>query len=121
MPLPGGVLSARSWWRACAAALLAVQLTADGAAALPHPGDLWIAPAHFESHQTAQCVRMHDAAQCAQCQYHATRPLPAVQRRIRLVTRIGVRIGTLDSPRTIVARSRVSTAPPRAPPPSHLI
>jgi hypothetical protein len=115
------VLSARSWWRACAAALLLVQISADGAAALPHPGDLWIAPATLESHHGAQCVRMHDAAQCAQCQYHATRPLPAVQRRIQLATRIGVRIGTRERPRTIVARSRVSTAPPRAPPSSTLI
>lgn len=120
MPLPQGVLSARSWWRACAAALLCVQLTADAAAALPHPGDLRVAPATLESHHSAQCVRVHDAAQCAQCQYHATRPLPAVQHRIRLATRIGVRIGTLDRPQTIVARSRVSTAPPRAPPPNHL-
>jgi len=120
MSLPGGVLSARSWWRACAGALLFVKLSADAAAALPHPSDLWVAPATLESHHTAQCARVHDAAQCAQCQYHAMRPLPAVQGRIRLVTRIGVRRGTLDRPRTIVARSRVSTAPPRAPPPSNL-
>ncbi len=113
-------MTARSWWRACAAALLCVQLSADGAAALPHPGDLWVAPATLESHHGAQCVWMHDAAQCAQCQYHATRPLPAAQRRIRPVARIGLRIGTLDHPRTIVAGSLVSTAPPRAPPPSHL-
>lgn len=120
MSKPRGVLSVRSWWRACAGALLCVQLSAEAAAALPHPGDLWVAPATLESHHTAQCARVHDAAQCAQCQYHAMRPLPAVQRRIRLVTRIGVRSGILDRPRTIVARSRVSTAPPRAPPPSTL-
>ena len=120
MQLPQRVLSARSWWRACAAALLCVQLSADAAAALPHPSDLWVAPATLESHHSAQCVRVHDAAQCAQCQFHATRPLPASQHRIQLVTRIGVRIGTLDRPPTIVARSRVSSAPPRAPPPSHL-
>ena len=120
MPLPRGVLPARTWWRACAATLLLVQISADGAAALPHPSDFWTGPATLESHHTAQCVRVHDAAQCAQCQYHAMRPLPAVQSRIRLVTRIGVRSGALDRPRAIVARSRVSTAPPRAPPPSHL-
>ena len=121
MSLHGGVLSARSWWRACAAALLLVQISADGAAALPHPGDRSNAPTTLESHHTAQCVRMHDAARCAVCQYQATRPLPAVQGRIRLATRIGVHRGTLDRPRTVVARSRVSTAPPRAPPPSHLV
>jgi len=121
MPVKRGVLSARSWWRACAAALLLVQISADGAAALPHPGDLWVAPATLESHHSAQCVRIHDAAQCAQCQYHATRPLPAAQRRIRPATRSGVRIGALDPPQTIIARARVSTAPPRAPPASTLI
>jgi len=120
MSLPGGVLSIGSWWRACAGALLCVQLSADAAAALPHPSEIWVAPATLESHHTAQCARVHDAAQCAQCQYHATRPLPAVQRRIRLATRSGVRIGSLDRSQTIVAPSRVSTAPPRAPPPSHL-
>lgn len=120
MSLATGVLSARSWWRACAGALLCVQLSADAAAALPHPSDFWVAPSTLESHHSAQCARVHDAAQCAQCQFHATRPLPAVQGRIRLAVRIGVRIGTLDRPQTIVARSRVSTAPPRAPPPSHL-
>ena len=114
-----GVLCARSWWRACSGALLCVQLSADAAAALPHPSDFWVAPATLESHHSAQCARVHDAAQCAQCQFHATRPLPAVQGRIRLAVRIGP-IGTLDRPQTIVARSRVSTAPPRAPPPSHL-
>ena len=108
MSPPRGVLSARSWWRACAGALLCVQLSADAAAALPHPSEIWVAPATLESHHTAQCARVHDAAQCAQCQYHAMRPLPAVQRRIRLATRIGVRIGTLDRPQTIVAPSRVS-------------
>ena len=119
MPLHRGVLSARAWWRGCATLLLLVQVTADGAAALPHPADLRIAPATLESHHGVQCVRVHDAAQCAQCQYHATRPLPAEQRRIRLVTRIGHRIGTLNAHETVVARSRVSTTPPRAPPPSH--
>lgn len=116
-----GILTARSWWRICAGMLLCVQLSADAAAALPHPSDLWAARASLESHHSAQCARVHDAAQCAQCQFHATRPLPAVQRRLPLATSRGVRIGRIDRPQVVRARSRVSTAPPRAPPPSHLI
>jgi len=116
MPLPRGVLSARSWWRACAGALLYVQLSADAAAALPHPSDLWVAPATLESHHTAQCARVHDAAQCAQCQYHATRPLPAVRRRLPLTATAALRIGNERRSQFAYRRPRDRATPPRAPP-----
>jgi len=116
MLLPRGVLSARAWWRACAAFLLLVQISADGAAALPHPGDVWTGPATLESHHTAQCVRVHDAAQCAQCQYHATRPLPAVRRRLPLTSFAALRIGSRRRPQFTYQRPRDRAVPPRAPP-----
>jgi len=102
--------------RACAAIFLVLQVTADTAAALPHQDDLPFAASTLESHHGVQCVRLHDAALCALCQYHATRPLPASQRRLPLATDIGLRVGDrghLDAPRP---QSRVRASPPRAPP-----
>ena len=116
MPLPRGVLPARTWWRACAATLLLVQISADGAAALPHPSDLWTGPATLESHHTAQCVRMHDAARCAVCQYQATRSLPALERHVGLTANDGLPLGNWGRPQSIDRRPR-NRATPRAPPP----
>jgi hypothetical protein len=103
-------------WRACAAFFVVLQLTADTAAALPHQDDLPFAVSTLESHHGAQCVRLHDAALCALCQYHATRPLPASQRRLPLATDVGLRVGDRGRPHAPRPQSRGRASPPRAPP-----
>jgi len=103
-------------WRACAAILLALQATADTAAALPDHDVQPIVPSALESHHGAQCVRVHDAALCALCQYHATRPLPASQRRLPLATDVGLLVGDRGRPHAPRPQSRDRASPPRAPP-----
>jgi len=102
--------------RACAAIFLVLQVTADTAAALPHQDDLPFAASTLESHHSAQCVRLHDAALCALCQYHAARPLTASQRRLPLATEVGLRIGDRGRPHAPRPQSRDRSSPPRAPP-----
>jgi hypothetical protein len=103
------------WARGLAALLLALQALAGGAVALAHAADTQRGPVALESGHNAQCVTLHDAARCAQCQYQATRTLPAVTRRAPF---------TVD-PHQCTSRHPVSpapsrphlrTAPPRAPP-----
>jgi len=104
------------WARGMAAVLLALQALAGGAVALAHAADSLRGPIALESGHTAQCVTLHDAARCAQCQYHATRTLPAVTRREPFTgdphrLSAGCRYAGLPA-----ARPHLRTAPPRAPP-----
>ena len=105
-------------WRACAAILLVLQATADTAAALPDQDAQQVAPSALESHHGAQCVRVHDAALCALCQYHATRPLPTSQRRLPLASAVGHLVGDRGRPHAPRPQSRDRASPPRAPPQS---
>ena len=105
-----------AWGQIVAAMLLVLQASADTAAALPHPEDLDRAPTTLEAHHTAQCIPVHDPAQCAQCQYHATRSLPAPQRRIRFATEEGRRIVGRGQPQPPNSHSRQRAISPRAPP-----
>lgn len=104
------------WARGMAAVLLALQAVTGGAVSLAHTADSQRGPIAVESGHTAQCVTLHDAARCAQCQYHATRTLPAVTRREPFTTdphrlSIGCRSAGLPA-----VRPHLRTAPPRAPP-----
>lgn len=104
--------------RGIAALLLALQAAAGGAVALAHASDSTGGPATFESHHTAQCVTVHDAARCAQCQYQATRVLPAARRRVPLAVGATRYQPSRDRARLAPARPRPRAAPPRAPPQS---
>jgi hypothetical protein len=104
------------WARGMAALLLTLQALTSGAVALAHAADSQRGPVALESGHSAQCVTLHDAARCAQCQYQATRTLPAVIRRAPF---------TIDPHRQSIsshhagppaARPHLRTAPPRAPP-----
>jgi hypothetical protein len=114
----------RRWWtamvhggaRGIAALLLVLQAAAGGAVALAHASDSTGGPATFESHHTAKCVTLHDAARCAQCQYDATRPLPAAKRRSPLPSGDVRPLPARDLARRSRTRLRLGTAPPRAPP-----
>jgi hypothetical protein len=70
--------------RGIATLLFVLQAGAGGAVALAHANDSLAGPATLESHHSAQCVTVHDAARCAQCQYAATRPSPAAKGRMPL-------------------------------------
>jgi hypothetical protein len=109
-----GVLPAGA--RGIAALLLVLQAAGSGAVALVHATDSGGGPAHFESHHTAQCITLHDAARCAQCQYDATRPLPAAKRRGPLPRASARRLPARNRPRRSPTRFRLRAAPPRAPP-----
>jgi hypothetical protein len=104
--------------RGIAALLLVLQAAAGGAVALAHASDSTGGPATFESHHTAKCVTVHDAARCAQCQYQATRVLPAARRRLPLATGATRYEPSRDRARLAPARPRLRAAPPRAPPQS---
>ncbi|MGH7613531.1 MAG: hypothetical protein ACREMW_05730 [Gemmatimonadales bacterium] len=104
------------WARGMAVLLLALQALAGGAVALAHAVDVQRGPVAVESGHSAQCGTLHDAARCAQCQYHATRTLPAVMRRARFTAdphRLSTCCAHVGQP---AARPHLSTAPPRAPP-----
>jgi hypothetical protein len=104
--------------RGIAALLLVLQAAAGGAVALAHASDSTGGPSTFESHHTAQCVTVHDAARCAQCQYQATRVLPAARRRVPLATRPTRYQPSRDRAHLAPARRSTRAAPPRAPPQS---
>ncbi len=104
--------------RGIAALLLVLQAAGGGAVALAHATDSTGGPATYESHHTAQCVTLHDAARCAQCQYAATRPLPAAKRRGPLPSASARRLSGPDRPPRSPTRLRLRAAPPRAPPAS---
>jgi hypothetical protein len=104
------------WARGMAALLLTLQALTSGAVALAHAADSQRGPVALESGHSAQCVTLHDAARCAQCQYHATGTLPAVTRREPFTAdphrlSVGSRYAGLPA-----ARPHLRTAPPRAPP-----
>lgn len=102
--------------RGIAALLLVLQAGAGGAVELAHAMDPTAGAATFESHHTAQCVMLHDAARCAQCQYHATRVLPAPRRRVPPAAGATTSQPNRERARHTPARPRPRTAPPRAPP-----
>lgn len=104
--------------RGIAALLLVLQAAAGGAVALAHANDSTGGPVTFESHHTAKCVTVHDAARCAQCQYQATRVLPTARRRVPLATGATRYQPSRDRARLAPARPRPRAAPPRAPPQS---
>jgi hypothetical protein len=104
--------------RGIAALLLVLQAAGGSAVALAHASDSTGGPATFESHHTAQCVTVHDAARCAQCQYQASRVLPSARRRVPLATSATRYQPSRDRERLAPARPRPRAAPPRAPPQS---
>jgi hypothetical protein len=104
------------WARGMAAMLLALQALAGGAVALAHAADSQRGPVALESGHTAQCVTLHDAARCAQCQYHSTRTLPAVTRRAPFTVDPHHQSIGCHHAGPPAARPHLRTAPPRAPP-----
>ena len=102
--------------RAIATLLLILQAAAGGAVALAHASDSLAGPATLESHHSAQCVTLHDAARCAQCQYHASRVLPASRRCAPLSSGATHSQPSRGRVRLAPTRPRLRTAPPRAPP-----
>ena len=104
--------------RGLAGLLLVLQATAGGAVALAHAADSAGGPAALESHHSAQCVALHDAARCAQCQYQATRTLPAEKQRAPLPTGAYRRLPSSERACRAPVRPRYRAAQPRAPPAS---
>ena len=104
--------------RGIATLLFVLQAGAGGAVALAHANDSLGGPATFESHHSAQCVTVHDAARCAQCQYQATRVLPAARRRVPLASGATHAQPTRELARLAPPRPPLRTTPPRAPPQS---
>jgi hypothetical protein len=104
------------WARGMAALLLGLQALAGGAVALAHAADSQRGPVALESGHSAQCVALHDAARCAQCQYHATRTLPAVTRRAPFTADPHCQSSGRHQAGSPAARPHLDTALPRAPP-----
>lgn len=104
--------------RAIATLLFVLQAGAGGAVALAHASDSLAGPASLESHHSARCVTLHDAARCAQCQYDATRAAPAAKRRVPLASGATRHQPNCDPASIAPARPRLRAAPPRAPPQS---
>jgi len=104
------------WARGLGALLLALQALAGGAVALAHATDSQRGPVALESGHSAQCVTLHDAARCAQCQYQATRTLPTVTRRAPFTVDTHHQAPSRHHTSPPPARPHLSTAPPRAPP-----
>ena len=104
------------WARGVAAMLLALQALAGGAVALAHAADSQRGPAAVESGHSAQCVTLHDAARCAQCQYQATRSPPAVTRRAPFTADPHRQAAGRQHAGPPASRPHLRTAPPRAPP-----
>jgi hypothetical protein len=113
---PIGTLHAAA--RSLAALLLVLQAAGGGAVALAHASDSVGGPATFESHHTAHCVTLHDAARCAQCQYQASRVVPAARRRLPLAAGATRYQPNRDRARLAPPRLHPRAAPPRAPPQS---
>lgn len=104
--------------RGIATLLFVLQAGAGGAVALAHANDSLGGPATLESHHSARCVTVHDAARCAQCQYQATRVLPAARRRVPLASGATHTQATCELARLAPPRPPLRAAPPRAPPQS---
>ena len=102
--------------RGIATLLLILQAAAGGAVALAHASDSLAGPATLESHHGAQCVTLHDAARCAQCQYQATRVLPAARRGAPCSSGATRSRPNRERARLAPARPRLRATPPRAPP-----
>ena len=102
--------------RGLAALLLALQASAGGAVAIAHAADSIGGPPALESHHSAQCVALHDAARCAQCQYQATRTLPVEKQRAPLPAGAHRRLSSSERACRAPARPRHRAAQPRAPP-----
>jgi hypothetical protein len=102
--------------RGLALLLLVLQATADGAIAVAHATDPGDGPAALESQHTAQCVMLHDAARCVQCQYHASRILPATKRRVPLLVGATRRVNGHDRTLSAAYQAGAPTTRPRAPP-----
>jgi hypothetical protein len=99
-----------------AAVLLALQALAGGAVALAHAADSQRGPVALETGHSAQCVTLHDAARCAQCQYQVTRTLPTVTRRAPFTADAHRQSAGRHHAGPAPARPHLRTAPPRAPP-----
>ncbi len=104
------------WARGMAALLLALQALAGGAVALAHASDSEGGPVALESGHSTQCVTVHDAARCAQCQYQTTRTPPAETRRAPFTADPHRPSAGRHHASPPLARPHLGTAPPRAPP-----
>lgn len=104
--------------RSIATLLFVLQAGAGGAVALAHANDSLAGPATLESHHSAQCVTVHDTARCAQCQYQATRVLPAARRRVPLASGTTHAQPICELARLAPPRRPLRATPPRAPPQS---
>jgi len=104
------------WARGVAALLLTLQGLAGGAVALAHAADSQRGPVAVESGHSAQCVVLHDAARCAQCQHQATGTLPTVMRRAPFTIDPHHQSPGRHHAGPPPARPHLGTAPPRAPP-----
>jgi hypothetical protein len=102
--------------RGLALLLLVLQATADGAIAVAHATDPSDGPAALESQHTAQCLILHDAARCTQCQYHTSRTLPATKRRVPHLIGATRRVHGPDRTLSAAFQAGIPTTQPRAPP-----
>jgi hypothetical protein len=103
------------WTRGIAAVLLVLQAGASGAVAVAHAEDPLGGAITLESHHGPQCVLLHDAARCPQCQFHASRTL-APPRRVRLSLNAQRLAPGPDRARRTPVRPRLRSSSPRAPP-----
>jgi hypothetical protein len=104
------------WQRGVATLLLVLQVTVGTAVTLAHAAESTGGPTALETHHTAQCVVLHDAARCAQCQFDSTRIMPAATRRARLPSATGRRLSRRPAALGAPTRVRSRTGRPRAPP-----
>ena len=102
--------------RGLAALLLVLQATAEGTIAVAHATDPGGGPAALESQHSDQCVILHDAARCVQCQYHTSRTLPVTTRRVPLPVRAEQRARGPERAPCAAGGIRTPTTRPRAPP-----
>lgn len=104
------------WQRRVAALLLVLQMTVGTAVTLVHAAEATGGPTALEAHHTAQCVVLHDAARCAQCQFDATRIMSAATRRAPVSTATGRRLSSRPAAPGAPTPARSRTDRPRAPP-----
>ena len=104
------------WQRRVAAVLLVVQITVSSAVTLAHAGEASGGPVRFEAHHSAQCVVLHDAARCAQCQFDATRMVAPATRHSTWSNQAGRCFPSLLTADVAPTRTHTGVAHPRAPP-----
>ncbi len=104
------------WQRRIAALLLVVQATAGSTVTLAHAAETRSGPVSIEAHHTAQCVVLHDTARCVQCQFSATRMVPAASRPRSFGGALGC-LHSLPVQDAGPASRQTSTTRSRAPPP----